>query len=81
MAYGLNSVEAFGTIGASALNFALWGVSLFPAWLVIRKVGFEYTGRGVIEAEQAERLQHGDGTVSPASANTVSGEDRKPPAA
>lgn len=26
-------------IGSVYLNFGLWGLSLFPAWLVIRKIG------------------------------------------
>lgn len=64
VAYGLNSVESFGMVGASALNFGLWGASLVPAWLVIRKIGTEYVGRGVSEAEEAERLHGGQGAAS-----------------
>lgn len=48
-------MEAFGTIGASALNFGLWGVAIIPAWLVIREVGVTYfgLGRGEYEAQAA----------------------------
>ncbi|GAA5875205.1 hypothetical protein JCM8547_005550 [Rhodosporidiobolus lusitaniae] len=45
VSYGLNSLKTFQAIGASALNFALWGVALLPAWLVVRKIGVEYYGR------------------------------------
>jgi len=51
-------------VGASALNFGLWGISLVPAWLVVRKIGTEYVGRGVSEAEEAERLRGGQEAAS-----------------
>ena len=34
------------------INFGLWGISLFPAWLVVRKVGVTLGDRKV-ERERA----------------------------
>ncbi|GAA5842764.1 hypothetical protein JCM11251_001485 [Rhodosporidiobolus azoricus] len=45
VSYGLNSLKSFQDIGAASLNFALWGVALVPAWLVIRKIGLQYFGQ------------------------------------
>lgn len=39
LSYGLGAVPIFATVGGVYLNFGLWAVSIFPAWLVIRKVG------------------------------------------
>lgn len=37
--YGLNSVAIMASVGGVYFNFALWAVSLLPAWLVVRKFG------------------------------------------
>ncbi|KAK7415447.1 hypothetical protein QQX98_005898 [Neonectria punicea] len=39
LSYGLGAVPIFATVGNPYLNFGLWGVSLFPAWLTIKKIG------------------------------------------
>ncbi|KPM39226.1 hypothetical protein AK830_g7353 [Neonectria ditissima] len=39
LSYGLGAVPIFATVGNAYLNFALWGLSLFPAWLAIKKLG------------------------------------------
>ncbi|KAF5024410.1 hypothetical protein F66182_3496 [Fusarium sp. NRRL 66182] len=39
LSYGLNALPIFATVGSTYLNLGLWGVSLFPAWLVIRQLG------------------------------------------
>jgi hypothetical protein len=39
MKYGLGSVSVMARTGSIYLNFALWAVSLYPAWLVISKFG------------------------------------------
>ncbi|CAH0053659.1 unnamed protein product [Clonostachys solani] len=44
VSYGLNSLESFAADGAFYLNFGLWGISLYPAWLVIRQIGIIYNG-------------------------------------
>ncbi|SCV70843.1 BQ2448_3605 [Microbotryum intermedium] len=61
VSYGLNSVQSFGTIGASSLNFALWGISLVPAWFVIKDIGITLWGRGEVEKKQLEALLKNSG--------------------
>lgn len=39
VSYGLNSVESLTTIGNSAIEFGLWGVSLFPALFIVWRIG------------------------------------------
>lgn len=39
VSYGLTSLPLFSEVGGVYFNFALWAVSLFPAWLVIRHFG------------------------------------------
>ncbi|EMD93194.1 hypothetical protein COCC4DRAFT_131455 [Bipolaris maydis ATCC 48331] len=43
VSYGVTSVKVFAEVGAIYWNFALWGVSLWPAWLVIRGFGNKLT--------------------------------------
>lgn len=49
VSYGLNSVQALTTIGNSAINFGLWGISIIPASLVIWRIGTP-GGFGAIES-------------------------------
>ncbi|GAA5840737.1 hypothetical protein JCM9279_001202 [Rhodotorula babjevae] len=70
VSYGLNSLPAFQDIGASSLNFALWGCSLVPAWLIIRKIGVEYFGRA--EKERRERAGLESGAASVGSSEKLS---------
>ena len=39
MQYGLGSVSVMARTGSIYLNFGLWAISLYPAWLVISKFG------------------------------------------
>ncbi|PYI03247.1 DUF895 domain membrane protein [Aspergillus sclerotiicarbonarius CBS 121057] len=39
VSYGLSSVGIMASVGGTYLNFGLWGISLLPAWLVIRQFG------------------------------------------
>lgn len=39
LSYGLESLTVFAQHGGVYMNFALWAVSLAPAWLVIRHFG------------------------------------------
>lgn len=32
-----------GEVGCVYLNFGLWGVSLIPAWFVIKEIGAKYS--------------------------------------
>ena len=50
LSYGLNSLPVFATVGSTYLNFGLWGASIVPAWLVIRRLGANK--REVTDAEE-----------------------------
>ncbi|KAH8597503.1 cytochrome c oxidase subunit 1 [Bisporella sp. PMI_857] len=39
LSYGLNAIPIIAAVGGPYINFGLWGVSLLPAWLVIRTFG------------------------------------------
>ncbi|TLS30422.1 hypothetical protein PpBr36_02325 [Pyricularia pennisetigena] len=39
VSYGLSSLTVFGEIGGVYMNFGLWAVSIYPAWLVLRHFG------------------------------------------
>lgn len=39
MQYGLSSIAIMASVGSVYLNFGLWAVAIFPAWLVVRDVG------------------------------------------
>lgn len=48
VSYGLSSLTVFAQYGGVYMNFALWAVSIFPAWLVLRHFGAGE--EGVVEA-------------------------------
>jgi hypothetical protein len=50
VSYGLNSIHIFAAVGGVYLNFAVYGLALIPAWLVIRNFGAEEHG-GAEEGE------------------------------
>ena len=39
VSYGLTSIPIFAQVGGVYFNFALWGVAIFPAWLVLKHFG------------------------------------------
>ncbi|KAK2736462.1 hypothetical protein FQN55_001639 [Onygenales sp. PD_40] len=39
VSYGLGSVKIMASVGNVYLNFGLWAIALFPAWLVIKDIG------------------------------------------
>ncbi|KAI6596971.1 hypothetical protein MCOR06_002274 [Pyricularia oryzae] len=39
LSYGLSSLTIFGEVGGVYMNFGLWAVSIYPAWLVLRHLG------------------------------------------
>ena len=43
VSYGVSSVTIMGEVGCVYLNFGLWGISLIPAWLVIKEIGTKYS--------------------------------------
>ena len=53
VSYGINSTSLALNI-ASAINFALWGLSLVPGWLVVRTIGIGKPSLDDLRAEGAE---------------------------
>ena len=54
VSYGLNSVHIFAAVGGTYLNFAVYGLALVPAWLVIRHIGTADTvGNDYVEEGQS----------------------------
>jgi len=54
ISYGLSSVESLITVGISAVNFGVWGISILPAGYVVWKFGTQKYSRdstdpGVVE--------------------------------
>jgi hypothetical protein len=43
LSYGLTSLPLFAQVGGVYANFLLWGISIFPAWLVLQPFGAEDT--------------------------------------
>ncbi|KAI1370441.1 MFS general substrate transporter [Hypoxylon crocopeplum] len=39
VSYGLNAVPIIASVGGPYINFGLWGISILPAWLVIKNFG------------------------------------------
>ncbi|KAJ7659241.1 major facilitator superfamily transporter [Mycena polygramma] len=39
LSYGLTSVPVLGAVGGIYINFGLWAIAIFPAWLVVREFG------------------------------------------
>lgn len=39
LSYGLGSLTTFAEVGSIYINFGLWGISIFPVWLVLRHFG------------------------------------------
>ncbi|PYI18926.1 DUF895 domain membrane protein [Aspergillus violaceofuscus CBS 115571] len=54
VSYGLSSVGIMASVGGTYLNFALWAVSVYPAWLVVRQIG---TTLGDRKREREEALE------------------------
>ncbi|KAI1660554.1 major facilitator superfamily domain-containing protein [Daldinia decipiens] len=64
VSYGLNAVPIIAAVGGPYINFGLWGVSIIPAWLVIRDFGTE-GDKSDLESHleiQAEDLRKDEGS-------------------
>lgn len=44
LSYGLGAIPVFAAVGGAYFNFALWAVSILPAWLVVRRIGHGLVG-------------------------------------
>ncbi|KPI39392.1 uncharacterized protein AB675_5155 [Cyphellophora attinorum] len=58
LSYGLGSLSTMATVGSIYLNFGLWAVSIFPAWLVVRHVGVDQAPLGRKEDLQVSAENH-----------------------
>ncbi|KAF2677870.1 MFS general substrate transporter [Lentithecium fluviatile CBS 122367] len=57
VSYGITSVTVFAQVGGVYWNFALWGVAVWPAWLVLREFGT------VKEGDKADEAHQGAGVI------------------
>lgn len=58
--YGLNAIPIMGSIGSVYLNFGLWAIAIFPAWLVIKEIGVTIGGDKKREAGEVAQRQSAD---------------------
>ncbi|KAL4948161.1 hypothetical protein BDW69DRAFT_203739 [Aspergillus filifer] len=57
VSYGLSSVSIMASVGSIYLNFGLWTIALYPAWLVIKEIGVSLGDKKVQrEARTAEEI-------------------------
>ncbi|KAI6084739.1 major facilitator superfamily domain-containing protein [Hypoxylon rubiginosum] len=59
VSYGLNAVPIIASVGGPYINFGLWGISIIPAWLIIKDFGAS-DGKSDVEnhvEEQGEELR------------------------
>ncbi|KAI1391608.1 MFS general substrate transporter [Hypoxylon trugodes] len=57
LSYGLNAVPIIASVGGPYINFGLWGVSILPAWLIIKDFG---VGKDKTDIESRAEVQEGD---------------------
>lgn len=64
LAYGLSSLTVFGEVGGVYMNFGLWGISIYPAWLVLRHFGnTKSTGIEVVDGPVEGQTAKAEGGV------------------
>ncbi|PWY87399.1 DUF895 domain membrane protein [Aspergillus heteromorphus CBS 117.55] len=54
VSYGLSSVGIMASVGGTYINFGLWGISLLPAWLVIRQFGVSLDDQKLVRDQKAQ---------------------------
>ncbi|KDN70016.1 putative cytochrome c oxidase subunit 1 [Colletotrichum sublineola] len=54
VSYGLNAIPIFALVGGPYINFGLWFVSIYPAWLVVRHFGADDKGRNSQSVTQSK---------------------------
>jgi hypothetical protein len=64
LSYGLGSLAVFGEVGGIYMNFGLWAVAIFPAWLVIRGFGTSRTYTEEGHAHQSPEIAKSRETTS-----------------
>lgn len=53
MQYGLSSVSIMASVGSIYLNFGLWAIALYPAWLVVKQIGVSLGDKKIERETQA----------------------------
>lgn len=71
VSYGLNAVPIFAAIGGFYLNFSLWALAMYPAWLVIRHVGVDRDTAKWQDEDASSIEESGRKTESPALSGEV----------
>ncbi|RDW67420.1 DUF895 domain membrane protein [Aspergillus mulundensis] len=59
VSYGVSSISIMASVGSIYLNFGLWAVALFPAWLVIREIGVSLGDKKVERETRTAREVNG----------------------
>jgi hypothetical protein len=72
LSYGLGSLSTFATVGSVYLNFGLWAIAIFPAWLVVRHFGVDQAPLG-----SKEDLQVGGSDGETGVEESANGVDEK----
>lgn len=59
--YGLGSLSIMAKVGSVYLNFGMWVIAIFPAWLIVKEIGDAFADkkiaretRGLREASDQE---------------------------
>ncbi|KAJ5780311.1 Major facilitator superfamily domain general substrate transporter [Penicillium paradoxum] len=39
VSYGLSSVNVMAAVGSVYLNFGMWAIAIYPAWLIVKEIG------------------------------------------
>lgn len=55
VSYGLTSDKIMGSVGCIYMNFAMYAIALFPAWLVIKEIGVS-TGK-IIDRKPSDAVE------------------------
>ncbi|KAL1615836.1 hypothetical protein SLS56_011658 [Neofusicoccum ribis] len=71
VSYGLTSLPLFAEVGGVYFSFALWAVSIWPAWLVLRHFG---TGEALPKGDAGTP----DGVVSSEEGDAIESKDVAP---
>ncbi|CBF87104.1 hypothetical protein AN2562.2 [Aspergillus nidulans FGSC A4] len=61
VSYGLSSISIMASVGSIYLNFGLWALALFPAWLIIREIGVSLGDKKVERETRTAREVSGAG--------------------
>ncbi|KAI1496940.1 major facilitator superfamily transporter [Biscogniauxia marginata] len=67
VSYGLTSLATFGEVGGVYMNFGIWAISIYPAWLVLRHFGTNDEAQPDSNEEASDDSNQGKDSVNPKS--------------